>query len=204
VLQIANDTARLNVKKSILALEDAMAAKDEASIVAATNKLNADLRVLGTLGQQNIKLLKIEDVLKALKPLDLINTSNLENALDLLGKINLAQTGSTKAPTTATSGATAATATPFRQSPYSAEQLSSLLGSADLSTVAGTSFAQGINQGLTVAEAASGARYAGQYASQYNITVQAGIGDPNAIAEAIDQVLTDAAQRGTLRGYTIG
>jgi hypothetical protein len=36
-----------------------------------------------------------------------------------------------------------------------------------------------------------------------NITVQAGIGDPNAIAEAIDQVLTDAATRGTLRGYTI-
>jgi hypothetical protein len=204
VLQIANDTARLNVKKSILALEDAMAAKDEASIVAATNKLNADLRVLGTLGMQNIKLLDIKSILQTLKPLDLINTTNLEEALDLLGKINLAQTGSTKAPTTATSGATAATATPFRQSPYSAEQLSSLLGSADLSTVAGTSFAQGINQGLTVAEAASGARYAGQYASQYNITVQAGIGDPNAIAEAIDQVLTDAAQRGTLRGYTIG
>jgi hypothetical protein len=43
-----------------------------------------------------------------------------------------------------------------------------------------------------------------QYGNQYNITVQAGIGDPNAIAEAIDQVLTDAAQRGTLRGYTIG
>jgi hypothetical protein len=36
-----------------------------------------------------------------------------------------------------------------------------------------------------------------------NITVNTGIGDPNAIAEAIDQVLTDAAQRGTLRGYTI-
>jgi hypothetical protein len=36
-----------------------------------------------------------------------------------------------------------------------------------------------------------------------NITVNTGIGDPNAIAEAIDQVLTDAATRGTLRGYTI-
>jgi len=37
----------------------------------------------------------------------------------------------------------------------------------------------------------------------YSVTVNTGIGDPNAIAEAIDQVLTDAAQRGTLRGYTI-
>jgi hypothetical protein len=204
VLQIANDTARLNVKKSILALEDAMAAKDEASIVAATNKLNADLRVLGTLGQQNIKLLKIEDVLKSLKPLDLINTSNLENALDLLGKINLAQTGSTKAPATATSGATGATATPFKQSPYSAPYIEKLLSSVDMESAYGASFAQGIGAGLSRGEAASGARYAGQAASQYNITVQAGIGDPNAIAEAIDQVLTDAAQRGTLRGYTIG
>jgi hypothetical protein len=34
-----------------------------------------------------------------------------------------------------------------------------------------------------------------------NITVNTGVGDPNAIAEAIDQVLTDAVQRGTLRGY---
>ena len=33
-----------------------------------------------------------------------------------------------------------------------------------------------------------------------NITVNTGIGDPNAIAEAIDQVLIDAVQRGTLRG----
>ena len=204
VLQIANDTARLNVKKSILALEDAMAAKDEASIVAATNKLNADLGVLGTLGQQNIKLLDIKSVLQSLKPLDLINTSNLENALDLLGKINLAQTGSTKTPATATSGATGATATPFKQSPYSAPYIEKLLSSVDMESAYGASFAQGIGAGLSRGEAASGARYAGQAASQYNITVQAGIGDPNAIAEAIDQVLTDAAQRGTLRGYTIG
>ena len=33
-----------------------------------------------------------------------------------------------------------------------------------------------------------------------SITVNTGVGDPNAIAEAIDQVLTDAVQRGTLRG----
>jgi hypothetical protein len=32
-----------------------------------------------------------------------------------------------------------------------------------------------------------------------NINVQTGIGDPNAIAAAIDQVLNDAVSRGTLR-----
>ena len=99
VLQVANDTARLNVKRSILALEDAIAAKDEAAIIAATNKLNADLKVLGTLGQQNIKLLDIKSVLESLKAKDLINLNNLNEALRLLGLINLASTGSTKAPT---------------------------------------------------------------------------------------------------------
>jgi hypothetical protein len=34
----------------------------------------------------------------------------------------------------------------------------------------------------------------------FSVTVNTGIGDPNAIAEAIDQVLIDAVSRGTLRG----
>jgi hypothetical protein len=80
-LQVANDTARLNVKRSILALEDAIAAKDEQAIVAATNKLNADLRVLGALSGQNAKLIDIKSVLDSLQPKDLINISNLDEAL---------------------------------------------------------------------------------------------------------------------------
>jgi len=81
VLQIANDTARLNVKRSILALEDAIAAKDEAAIIAATNKLNADLKVLGALGMQNVKLQDIKSILESLVPKDLINQENLDEAL---------------------------------------------------------------------------------------------------------------------------
>jgi hypothetical protein len=80
-LQVANDTARLNVKQSILALEDAIAAKDEAAIIAATNKLNADLRVLGALSGQNAKLIDIKSILESLKPKDLINLTNLDAAL---------------------------------------------------------------------------------------------------------------------------
>ncbi len=80
-LQIANDTARLNVKRSILALEDAIASKDEASIAAATNKLNADLKVLGALTGQSIKLSDIKSILESLKPADLINLANLDAAI---------------------------------------------------------------------------------------------------------------------------
>jgi hypothetical protein len=216
VLQIANDTARLNVKKSILALEDAMASKDEASIVAATNKLNADLKVLGTLGQQNIKLLDIKSVLESLKPLDLINTTNLEEALALLGKINLAQTGSTRPDSRSTAltavaaiapaiAAARGTSVASVEAANQAKVLS--LSERDLETF-NKVIASGLNTSLRELQEASSPMmsYAAteQYGNQYNITVQAGIGDPNAIAEAIDQVLTDAAQRGTLRGYTIG
>jgi hypothetical protein len=81
ILQIANDTARLNVKQSILALEDAIAAKDEQAIIAATNKLNADLKVLGALGMQNVKLQDIKSILDSLKPADLVNLGNLDAAL---------------------------------------------------------------------------------------------------------------------------
>ena len=95
-LQIANDVARLNVKQSISNLEDAIAAKDEAAIVAATNKLNADLKVLGALSMQNLKMQDIESILKGLKPADLINLTNLDAALakiremlDLLAKANV-------------------------------------------------------------------------------------------------------------------
>jgi hypothetical protein len=80
-LQVANDTARLNVKRSILALEDAIAAKDEQAIISATNKLNADLRVLGALTGQSIKLSDIKSILESLQPKDLINLSNLDAAL---------------------------------------------------------------------------------------------------------------------------
>jgi hypothetical protein len=34
----------------------------------------------------------------------------------------------------------------------------------------------------------------------FSVTVNTGIGDPNAIAEAIDDVITQAVSRGTLRG----
>jgi len=203
LLQIANDTARLNVKKSILALEDAIAAKDEAAIIAATNKLNADLKVLGALGQQNVKLLDIKSVLESLKAKDLINLDNLNEALRLLGLINLAQTGSTKAPTTTTS-TTASVAATVMAKPTLTNTPFAEGGLFNLEDVARSSLLAGLAGGAGVAGAVSGSRYAAQAANQYNITIQAGVGsDPNAIAEALDDYLVSAAQRGTLRGYTI-
>jgi hypothetical protein len=232
VLQIANDTARLNVKRSILELEDAIASKDEASIIAATNKLNADLKVLGALGMQNLKLQDIKSILDTLKPKDLINITNLEQALLLLGKINLASTGSKTIPTSASLGsgipsgdyiapistiggsieaileyadAAAARANAFADllDLENASAAASMASSIDLESIARSSLLQGLAGGAGVAGAVSGSRYAAQAANAYNITVNTGIGDPNAIAEAIENVITEAVQRGTLRGLMI-
>ncbi len=109
MLQIANDTARLNVKRSMLALEDAIAAKDEQAIIAATNKLNADVKVLNALSGQNAKLVDIKSILDSLKPADLVNLTNLDAALakiremlDLLAKANVQATA--KIPTSGSLG----------------------------------------------------------------------------------------------------
>jgi hypothetical protein len=234
VLQIANDTARLNVKRSILALEDAIAAKDEAAIVAATNKLNADLKVLGALSMQNVKLVDIKSILDSLKPVDLINQSNLDKALasiqEMLRLLAQANTQAKAAiPTSASLGsgipagdyiapistaggsigaileyaeAASARANAFAdlldmENASAASQMASTL---DLESIARSSLLQGLAGGAGVSGAVSGSRYAAQAANAYNITIQTGIGDPNAIAEAIDQVLIDAVSRGTLRG----
>jgi hypothetical protein len=198
ILQIANDTARLNVKRSILALEDAMAAKDEAAITAATAKLNADLKVLGTLGAQNLKLIDIKSLLESLKPKDLINIKNLEEALSLLGKINLASTGSSKAPT-----GVAASGIPVNDfiAPISTSggSIAAILEYAESATARANAFADLLDMQNAADAAAFNASSLGTSAGN-TIIINTGIGDPNAIAEAIDQVLTDAVQRGTLRG----
>jgi len=228
VLQIANDTARLNVKKSILALEDAIAAKDEAAIIAATNKLNADLKVLGALGLQNVKLQDIKSILDSLKPKDLINISNLEEALRLLGQINLASTGSKTIPTSASLGsgipsgdyispistvggsieaileyadAAAARANAFADllDMENASAASQMASTIDLESIARSSLLQGLAGGAGVSGAVSGSRYAAQAANAYNITNNFGVvGDPNAAAEVIENVLRQARDRGTL------
>lgn len=102
LLQIANDTARLNVKKSIFDLEDAIASKDEAAIIAATKKLNADLGVLNALTGQKTQMVAIETILKDLLPKDLINQENLNEALrkikEMLGLLSAINTPTTAVP----------------------------------------------------------------------------------------------------------
>jgi hypothetical protein len=194
VLQIANDTARLNVKRSILALEEAIASKDEAAIIAATNKLNADLKVLGALGQQNVKLLDIKSILESLMPKDLINLDNLNEALRLLGLINLAATGSKttpigKTPTPAPSTTGLVPATTIAETNANVASLGGVITQIQPNLKEFTP-----NTGMISGISPNGREF------NFTVNVNTGIGDPNAIAEAVTQVIQDAVDRGTLRG----
>jgi hypothetical protein len=202
VTQIANDTARLNVKKSISDLEDAIAAKDERAIIAATAKLNEDIKILGTLTKQDLKLQDIKSILDSLKPKDLINLENLEAALALLGQISLANGamggtfggGKVASPIVTTASVAAA---------IGARSGYDISGATDPRVAYGgqrIDSAGNYNSfNAEMAYAMGAGRYQGSSTGN-TIVVNTGVGDPNAIAEAIDQVLTDAVQRGTLRG----
>jgi hypothetical protein len=109
MLAIANDVARLNVKRSMYELEQAIQAGDIKAIETATTKLNKDLAILGALTGQKMTLSSIESILASLKPADLVNISNLDAALakiqqmlTLLGQANIAATA--KIPTSASLG----------------------------------------------------------------------------------------------------
>jgi len=291
ILQITNDTARLNVKKAISDLEDAIASKDEAAIIAATKKLNLELATLNALGQQNIKLLDIKTILDSLKAKDLISLDNLNAAIGLLIKIGgMNITGSTTtsitndaaaqatailaaktaaekaaleaslaaaeaAKATLKADAAAAAAAAAAAESASAEEIAKLQAIAAAAEASAAAFKEAAEAAAAAAAAeaassviktdssaaaaaaatdilstqgttsgtvqvptifAQGQRIdsagnligfnpdmaAGGMTSSssqtVNITVNTGVGDPNAIAEAISNVLREAQQRGTL------
>jgi hypothetical protein len=181
ILQITNDTLRLKIKQDISDLEDAIATKDEAAIKKATDKLNKDLEIFGALQKQELKLTDIKSILDLLKPKDLINLQNLYDAIALLAII----AGGSKSSTTGSAAA-----------PASLAQINA--NTAGLGGVTSVIGSNGIeftpNSGIVSGRNPNGSEY------NYSVTVNTGIGDPNAIAEAVTQVIQDAVDRGTLRG----
>jgi hypothetical protein len=180
LLQITNDLARLKVKQSILALEDAIASQDVAAITNATNKLNADLKILGVLTKQDLQLRDIKSILDAIVPKDIINLANLDAAIAKLKMI----TGGTATSTSATASTT--TGTPSLLDALAAGSFVPVVGGGGYSSTAGNYAPSGF-------PGASGNSVS--VVNNFNGIV----GDPNAVAELIDQVVQNAVDRGTLR-----
>jgi hypothetical protein len=193
ILQIANDTARLNVKKSISDLEDAIASKDLAAIEAATKKLNEDLKILNALTGQNTQMTAIESILKGLKPKELIDQENLNEALrkikqmiDLLAKVGTPATGDGFIQTPNGIAPT----TPAR----SIAEINRATAELGLPTTIGPGGIEFTPDAGMLSGISPGGRE-----FNFSVTVNTGIGDPNAIADAVNQVIQDAVDRGTLR-----
>ena len=216
-LQIANDVARLRVKQDILDLEDAIASKDEAAIVAATNKLNADLKVLGALSGQNAKLVDIKSILESLKPVDLINQSNLDKALatiremlDLLAKANSAATA--KVPTSGSLGSGIPAGdyiAPISKEVAKAGSIGALLEYADAASARADAFAMLQEQqnyadylGLidyqrTVGDFGGYSPNMNRGGSTYNVTIQANtIANPDELVNLVQDSLIKLNRRG--------
>lgn len=190
LLQITNDLARLEVKQSILALEDAIASKDVTAITNATNKLNADLGILGALTGQKIKLTEIESILKGILPKDLINLANLDAALAKLTAIGKAMV----TPTPTATGTPSGTATPLTPSEVNAALAKGSFVPVTPDSSGGVGYSS--NAGNYFPTGFPGA--SGNSVSVVN-NFNGIVGDPNAVAELIDQVVQNAVDRGTLR-----
>jgi len=229
VLQIANDTARLNVKRSILALEDAIASKDEAAIVAATAKLNADLKVLGALTGQSAKLSDIKSILESLKPKDLINLANLDAAIAKMMELLRLQGTKTLVPTTpsgvsgTTVSGTTVSGTPSNTGNPALDSLIDLRKGTETGTAINFLLKEHIDEiiasssssmvdeqsqlammrilnrtGIGATSGFDPARFrAADNGNPININVTAGVGDPEAIARAVEDVIRQSYQRGT-------
>jgi hypothetical protein len=130
LLQITNDLARLEVKQSILDLEDAIASKDVNAINNATAKLNADLKILGVLTNQDLKLRDIKSILDAIVPKDLINLANLDAAIAKLHMIG----GGTATSTSAVAGTATSAGTPSLLSMLAAGSFVPVVGGGYSST----------------------------------------------------------------------
>jgi hypothetical protein len=199
LLAITNDMARLKIKQSIANLEDAIASKDEARITAATKQLNEDLKILGALQKQDIKLADIKSILDKIVPKDLINLANLDAAIAKLNAMS-AITGQPKITGAgASKGGVSSAGIPVGDFVEKIPTSGVSMAAIEEFAAAATARANAMADLLDAQNAADAAAFAKSSLNSFNITIQAGVGDPNAIAEALDQYLQGAVDRGTLR-----
>jgi hypothetical protein len=180
LLQITNDLARLEVKQSILDLEEAIASKDVAAITNATNKLNADLKILGALNNQDLKLRDIKSILDSILPKDLINLANLDAAIAKLKFM----TGATGTSTAAVTGTGTASGTP---------SLLSMLAAGSFVPVVGGGYSS------TAGNYASSGFPGAQNNGGVNVIVNAGtIANPEELTTMIQNAVISLNKRGDL------
>lgn len=199
ILAIANDVQRLKIKQDIAELEDAIASKDVARIESATKQLNADLKILGTLQNQNFTLLSIKTVLDTLTPKELINQNNLDMALDkirqmlaLLANMQAGVTAKTISPITAAALGAGITFNPNQNKDRNYDQ--NVLG-------IGGAMPASLNMPVAGVDFNPNQQRDRNYTNNV-INVNAGvIGDENIIVDAVQNALNEISRRGYTTTY---
>ena len=223
-LQVANDLVRLTIKRDMLLLEDAIAAKDVAGATALAAKLNKDLAILAVLQGQNIKLLQINDILEAFEPKDLINLANLNEALRLL----MAMAGVKISPLTGGTGGTGGSGgggkgkgtgslitgdfiQPLDKTTLLAGSLDALLEYANAATARANAMADLLDYqtqlDINAYNASEAAKYGGQLGMQNGtvVNISAGvIASPDEFARMVQKAVQNANRFGNNLDYAGG
>jgi hypothetical protein len=214
-LQIAGDIARLNVKRSISELEDAIASKDEKAIINATAKLNEDMKILNSLTGQNAQMKSIESILAGLKPKELIDQENLDLALkkirDMLTELAKLNTQSkAPVPTSGSLGSGIPAGDYIAPISTTGGSIAAILEYADAAAARANAFADLLDMDTAAKTASlqassiydnSGAlqSFRSRESAALNVTNNFGVvGDPNSAAELINNLIREAQDRGTL------
>ena len=120
------------------------------------------------------------------------------NRPDQLNAMN-ALTGQTKISGAGSAGGVSSSGIPVGDFvptiPTSGVSMAAILEFADAATARANAMAALIE----AQNASDAAAFANSSLNSFNITIQTGVGDPNAIAETLDQYLQGAVDRGTLR-----
>ena len=205
LLQITNDLARLEIKQSILALEEAIASQDVPAITAATNKLNADLKVLGALTGQKIKLTEIKDILAGILPKDLINLANLDAAIAKLKTIGGATGSSTSTSSTSTSStSTSDFIAPINPILASTASIDAILEYADAATARANAMADLLDAQTAAAATAFASSPLGKSSNGTTIVVNVNAGtiaNPEQLTTMVQDAVISLNKRGDLLTY---
>ena len=164
----------------------------EIARLASLSKTDAAFAT-STLLRQSEELAMIDRVSAAQKVADDARMNALQTYLQALSQVN-----AQAAQASAASALTAAQVSGMRYAAQGQDAWDRMLRGVSLTDpIAQGSFTQGTDQGLSVASALSGARYAAQAAATYNVTVNAGaIGSEELVTQAVQTAILSLNRAG--------
>jgi hypothetical protein len=142
--------------------------------------------------REQAELSMIDRVAKAQAEADAARLKSLQDYINLLGKVGVPTSGSLG------SGITPGDyIAPISKEVGKAGSLGAILEYADSAAARANAFADLLDLQNAADEAALMGGPLGQYATNINVKIEAGIGDPEAIARAVEDVLNQSGYRGT-------